>query len=84
MTVFKRLELFSTDARADRRAEAYDDSVERICPRLGETGTGEEIIALLGQPLKNIAALGFGTPPSMCLHAARHFGRFHVGNTPGR
>jgi hypothetical protein len=32
---------------ADRDAEAHRYSVERIFPRLGETGTTDEIVALL-------------------------------------
>jgi len=37
----------ATDAVADMSEEAHRNSVERIFPRLGETGTTAEIIALL-------------------------------------
>ncbi|MDQ0786754.1 hydrolase [Streptomyces sp. B3I8] len=37
----------ATDAMADSSAEAHRGSVERIFPRLGETGTTEEILDLL-------------------------------------
>jgi nicotinamidase-related amidase len=36
-----------TDAVADRSAEEHAHSVERIFPRLGETGTTDEVLALL-------------------------------------
>ena len=32
---------------ADMSAETHQNSVERIFPRLGETGTNDEILALL-------------------------------------
>jgi nicotinamidase-related amidase len=35
------------DAMTDRDAEAHRNSIVRIFPRLGETGSTEEIIALL-------------------------------------
>ncbi|MEP6648523.1 MAG: isochorismatase family protein [Lapillicoccus sp.] len=35
------------DAMAGLSAESHQNSVERIFPRLGETGTTDEIIALL-------------------------------------
>ncbi|WP_211474289.1 isochorismatase family protein [Collimonas humicola] len=35
------------DAMTDTSAEAHDNSVARIFPRLGETGSSQEIIALL-------------------------------------
>jgi nicotinamidase-related amidase len=35
------------DAMTDLSAEAHHNSVERVFPRLGETGTTQEIIALL-------------------------------------
>ncbi|WP_406454377.1 isochorismatase family protein [Streptomyces sp. NBC_00876] len=38
----------ATDAVTDMNAEAHDNSVERIFPRLGERGTTDEIIKLLG------------------------------------
>ncbi len=38
---------FATDAMTDRSAEAHLNSVTRIFPRLGETGTAAEIIKLL-------------------------------------
>ncbi len=37
----------ATDAMTDMRAEAHDYSLFKIFPRLGETGTADEIIALL-------------------------------------
>jgi len=37
----------ATDAMTDMSAEAHDNSIARIFPRLGETGTTDEIIALL-------------------------------------
>jgi nicotinamidase-related amidase len=39
----------ATDAMTDRVAEAHHNSVEWIFPRLGETGTTDEILALLEQ-----------------------------------
>ena len=38
-----------TDAMTDMSPEAHDNSLTRIFPRLGETGTTAEIIALLDQ-----------------------------------
>ena len=38
----------AVDAMTDMSAEAHDNSVTRIFPRLGETGTTAEIVALLG------------------------------------
>ena len=35
------------DAMTDRRAEAHDYSIAKVFPRLGETGTTQEIIDLL-------------------------------------
>jgi nicotinamidase-related amidase len=40
---------FATDAMTDRDAEAHHNSVTRIFPRIGETGTTQEIIDLLGR-----------------------------------
>jgi nicotinamidase-related amidase len=37
----------AVDAMADRSAEAHANSVERIFPKLGETGTTAEILELL-------------------------------------
>ncbi len=37
----------AVDAMTDRNADAHTNSVTRIFPRLGETGTTQEIIALL-------------------------------------
>ena len=37
----------AVDAMTDRSAEAHTNSITRIFPRLGETGTTQEIIALL-------------------------------------
>src|SRR5262249_26358813 len=39
--------VLATDAMTDRDAEAHRGSVERIFPRLGETGTTDEILRLL-------------------------------------
>ena len=36
-----------TDAMTDLSAEAHQNSIERIFPRLGETGTTDEVLALL-------------------------------------
>ena len=36
------------DAMTDMSAEAHQNSLERIFPRLGETGSTEEVVALLG------------------------------------
>lgn len=36
------------DAMTDMNADAHDNSVQRIFPRLGETGTTEAVLALLG------------------------------------
>lgn len=38
----------ATDAMTDMSGEAHDNSVRRIFPRLGETGTTDEIVKLLG------------------------------------
>ena len=40
---------FATDAMTDRDAEAHHNSVTRIFPRIGETGTAQEIIGLLAR-----------------------------------
>jgi nicotinamidase-related amidase len=37
----------ATDAMTDMSADAHDNSVTRIFPRIGETGTTREILALL-------------------------------------
>jgi nicotinamidase-related amidase len=37
----------ATDAITDMSADAHDNSIIRMFPRLGETGTAQEIIALL-------------------------------------
>ncbi|MGW2930483.1 hydrolase [Streptomyces sp. NPDC055722] len=39
----------ATDAMADRDAESHQGSVERIFPRLGETGTTAEVLELLAK-----------------------------------
>ncbi|MFF1397358.1 hydrolase [Streptomyces sp. NPDC058287] len=39
----------ATDAMTDLDVEAHRNSIERIFPRLGETGTAEEITALLAK-----------------------------------
>ncbi|MFC4947380.1 hydrolase [Pseudonocardia sp. GCM10023141] len=41
----------AVDAMADRDADAHRNSVERIFPRLGETGSTAEVIALLEKTL---------------------------------
>lgn len=38
---------FVTDAMADLRPEAHENSIARIFPRLGERGTAEAVLALL-------------------------------------
>ena len=37
-----------TDAMADRSQEVHAHSVDRIFPRLGETGSTDDVLALLG------------------------------------
>ncbi len=39
--------VLARDAMTDRSPEAHENSVTRIFPRLGETGTSQEIIDLL-------------------------------------
>jgi nicotinamidase-related amidase len=39
----------ATDAMADRDAAAHENSVQRIFPRLGETATTDDILAMLGK-----------------------------------
>jgi nicotinamidase-related amidase len=39
----------ATDAMTDMRPEAHENSVQRIFPRLGETATTDEILALLAE-----------------------------------
>jgi len=39
----------ATDAMADRDAQTHAHSVEKIFPRLGETGTTDEILELLAK-----------------------------------
>jgi len=39
----------ATDAMTDTNIDAHINSVTRIFPRLGETGTSQEIIALIGK-----------------------------------
>jgi len=38
----------AVDAMTDMNADAHANSIERIFPRLGETGTTQDVIALLG------------------------------------
>lgn len=38
----------ATDAMTDMSPEAHENSIKRIFPRLGETGTTAEIVALVG------------------------------------
>ncbi len=40
--------VFVTDAMTDRNADSHRHSLETIFPRLGETGTTDEVIGLLG------------------------------------
>ena len=40
----------ATDAMTDMRPEAHENSILRIFPRLGETATTDEILALLDGP----------------------------------
>ena len=40
---------FASDALADSRPEAHENSIERIFPRLGEVGTTADILAELGR-----------------------------------
>jgi nicotinamidase-related amidase len=40
----------AVDAMTDTNPEAHANSVARIFPRIGETGTTQEIIDLLGRP----------------------------------
>jgi nicotinamidase-related amidase len=39
--------VLATDAMSDRDAEAHENSVSRIFPRLGETATTADILGLL-------------------------------------
>jgi nicotinamidase-related amidase len=39
----------ATDAMSDMSPEAHENSIARIFPRMGETGTTDEILALLGK-----------------------------------
>ena len=39
----------ATDAMTDMNADAHENSTTRIFPRLGETGTTQEVVALLGK-----------------------------------
>jgi nicotinamidase-related amidase len=41
--------VLATDAMTDRSAEAHDHSVSFVFPRIGETGSTAEILALLGR-----------------------------------
>jgi nicotinamidase-related amidase len=45
----------AVDAMADRRAEAHDYSVKNVFPRLGETGTSQDIIDLLAGTVSRMA-----------------------------
>jgi nicotinamidase-related amidase len=45
----------ATDAMTDLNEDAHANSVARIFPRLGETGTTREIIALLEKPVREEA-----------------------------
>jgi nicotinamidase-related amidase len=42
--------VIAIDAIADRNPDAHTSSVEKVFPRLGETGTVDEIIQLFSQP----------------------------------
>jgi hypothetical protein len=39
--------VLATDAMADRDPELHENSVQRIFPRLGETATSGDILAML-------------------------------------
>jgi len=39
-----------SDAMTDLNAAAHENSLERIFPRLGETGTAADVLALLERP----------------------------------
>jgi nicotinamidase-related amidase len=41
--------VLATDAMTDRDGDAHSHSVQRIFPRLGETATSDDILAMLGQ-----------------------------------
>jgi isochorismate hydrolase len=41
--------VLATDAMADRDAGAHQNSVQRIFPRLGETATTDDILAMPGK-----------------------------------
>lgn len=41
----------AVDAMTDMSAQAHDNSIERMFPRLGETGTAQDIVALLDSSL---------------------------------
>ena len=43
----------ATDAMTDRDAEAHANSVTRIFPKLGETGTAQEVVDLLDRVPSN-------------------------------
>ena len=38
----------AVDAMTDGRPEAHDYSIENVFPKLGETGTAQEMVDLLG------------------------------------
>ena len=42
---------FALDAMTDRSQEAHERSIQFIFPRMGETGTTEDIIATLANPV---------------------------------
>jgi len=48
----------ATDAMSDRNQDAHHNSIERIFPRLGETGTTEQILNLLERTHANNTAAG--------------------------
>jgi hypothetical protein len=41
---------FAVDAMTDRTADVHENSITTIFPRIGETGTTAEILALLTTP----------------------------------
>jgi isochorismate hydrolase len=41
--------MLAVDAMTDMNADAHQNSITRIFPRLGETGTTQEIIELLNE-----------------------------------
>ncbi|MGZ3378461.1 MAG: isochorismatase family protein, partial [Phenylobacterium sp.] len=59
----------ATDAMTDISAEAHENSVTRIFPRMAETGTSAAILALLGKADARglVGSVSKVTPPSLLL-----------------